>query len=540
MLETLQQFVSSHYEPHGFCLLWQPSLIWTEVISDALIAAAYLTIPISLTRFVIRRNDIVFGRMVWLFALFILACGATHAMAIWNLWHGDYGAEAIVKAITAAASVPTAFLLWRLIPHALAIPSPTQLQQANDQLRASIAERDAALSQVKAEIAHRERAEAALLQAQKMDAVGQLTGGIAHDFNNLLQAIVGNLDLIRSGSGNPDKVIRWADNASKAIVRGTKLAGQLLAFSRIQRLELRPIDLNALIKGMQDLIQSSVGALVSCKVDLEPAPCVVHGDLTQLELAVLNLVINARDAMPRGGSLTVSTRQKILDASDVELPAGAYVELAVEDTGTGMPPEILARAMDPFFTTKDVGAGTGLGLSMAFGVATQSRGTLRLRSAVGKGTTAFFLLPCTQPVAQDQSVRRGPEAVKQADGLLGLRIAVIDDDPDVRQFVVDCLVTHGAACEAFAGGESFLVGFRKSMVDVIFLDFAMPGLSGVEVTKRVKQVDPNVPVVIMTGYADSAALDEILGHATILRKPFSASVLLEAATPVSAFGRMPF
>ena len=527
VLETFRQFISGGYEPHGYCLLWQPALIWTHVVSDALIAVAYFSIPLALIRFVNRRSDIAFGWMIWLFAIFILACGMTHVMGVWNLWHGDYGVEAIVKAITAAASVPTAILLWRLIPQALVIPSPTQLQLANDQLRASITARDEALTRLQSEIAQRKRAEAALVQAQKMDAIGQLTGGIAHDFNNLLQAVGGNLDLIRSQPANPEKVMRWADNAGKGVARGTKLTSQLLAFSRTQRLELRPIDLNALIDGMKELIGSSVGSLVVCEFSLERDLCHVCGDATQLELAVLNLAINARDAMPQGGLLRISTRAVTLDGGDVDLPAGAYVELTVTDSGSGMPPEVAARAMDPFFTTKDVGTGTGLGLSMAFGVATQSGGTLRLRSTVGKGTCVTFILPCTVPNEDSVSAVKSDSQAAN-DDLSGLRIAVVDDDPDVRQFVTDCVIQHGAECDAFEGGDAFLAHLENSAADIVLLDFAMPGLSGAEVARQAKLIDPRVPVIITTGYADSAALDDILGDVQVIRKPFGVNDLLAA------------
>lgn len=528
MWSTMAQSLFGGYAPHGYCLLWRPELVWTHVASDALIALAYFSIPLALIRLVNRRRDVAFGWMIWLFAVFILACGTTHVMGIWNLWHGDYALEAFIKAITAAASVPTAILLWRLIPQAIAIPSPSQLQNANDQLRASIAERDEALRQLQAEIGFRERAEAALVQAQKLDAIGQLTGGIAHDFNNLLQAVGGNLDLIRAQPGDTDRVSRWADNASKGIARGTKLTGQLLAFSRTQRLELRPLDLNALIRGMLDLVASSVGPRVTCHLDLQDGGSSIRGDATQLELAVLNLAINARDAMPDGGKLTISTRVVTLDEDEIDLPPGNYIELAIADNGTGMPREVMERAMEPFFTTKGVGAGTGLGLSMAFGVAAQSGGTLRLDSTVGEGTTVRFILPFTS--AQEEA-GGGGHAIPRApgDGLADLRIAVVDDDADVRHFVTDCLTGQGASCSPFDNGAAFLQAFEPGDYDLVLLDFAMPGISGAEVAQQLKARDPAASVIIMTGYADSAALDTILGEVRVMRKPFGADTLIDAA-----------
>lgn len=534
MLGNLQQFLSGGYAPHGYCLLWQPELIWTHVVSDTLIALAYFSIPLALIRFVRQRHDVAFGWMIWLFALFILACGTTHVMGVWNLWHGNYGVEAIVKAVTAAASVPTAILLWRLIPQALAIPSPTQLQGVNEQLRASIVERDTALRRLKDEIAQRERAEAALLQAQKMDAIGQLTGGIAHDFNNLLQAVGGNLDLIRSQPASPEKVARWAENANKGVVRGTKLTSQLLAFSRTQRLERQRLELNALIDNMRDLIQSSIGSAVMLEIDLDPVPCDIIGDPTQIELSILNLIINARDAMPQGGTLQIATRQRRLDSPEPDLAAGAYVNLAVTDTGVGMPPEILARALDPFFTTKGVGTGTGLGLSMAFGVAKQSGGTLRIESTVGIGTTVTLILPC-QPGSPDTAPATAPAIVAAPVGALrGRAFAVIDDDPDVRRFVVDCLEVQGAECNPFDGGEPFLAALPSLRIDGIFLDFAMPGLSGAEVASRARRLDAAIPIYIMTGYAESAALDQILGDVKVVRKPFTADALIQIARSLAA------
>ncbi len=232
--------------------------------------------------------------------------------------------------------------------------------------------------------------------------------------------------------------------------------------------------MDGLVVGMEELVRSGVGSLVNCEFVLEPELCHVRGDATQLELAVLNLAINGRDAMPEGGTLRIATRGVTLDGSDIDLAAGAYVELSVEDTWSGMPPEVVARALEPFFTTKDVGAGTGLGLSMALGVATESGGTLRLRSTVGEGTCVTFLLPCTSPNRDTESpVLRGHSV--PSDDLSGLRIAAVDDDPDVRQFVADCVMQQGADCGTFDGGHSFLARFAPSQWDIVLIDFAMPG-----------------------------------------------------------------
>jgi signal transduction histidine kinase len=331
--------------PHGYCLLWQPELVWTHVVADALIAAAYFSIPIAILRFVTGRKDIEFSWIFWLFALFIVACGTTHLFAIWTLWNADYGWEALIKVVTAIASVGTAIVLWPLIPKALALPSPLQLREAN----AELSERDNALDQLKREIADRERAEAALVQAQKMDAVGQLTGGIAHDFNNLLAVVIGSLDMIQRTTAE-DRTRRMSGNALKAAERGAKLTSQLLAFSRTQRLELKPTLVGPLVQHIEDMLRHTVGPNVQLRLDVEGADIPVLADQTQLELAVLNLGINARDAMPSGGTLSISTRQAHI-VGDSELSDGEYLELRVTDTGTGMAPDVAARAFDPFFTT---------------------------------------------------------------------------------------------------------------------------------------------------------------------------------------------
>jgi len=507
----------SDYAPHGYCLLWQPALVWTHVISDALIALAYFSIPLVLLSFVRQRPDVEFGKVFWLFALFILSCGFTHVMGIWNLWHGDYGVEAVVKAVTALASVPTAILLWPLLPKALALPSPTELKRTNAELAAVLAERDRALDQVRAEVAHRERAEAALVQSKKIEAMGQLTGGIAHDFNNLLQAIHGNLELIGLAPDQTDKVRRWAGNAAQAVERGTKLTGQLLTFSRQQRLEAKPIDVAELLSGMDELIRNSVGPRVDVELGIGTDLGMVTSDRTQLELAVLNLAINARDAMPSGGRLSINAERR-----------GDDVAILVSDVGVGMPPEVVERALEPFFTTKGPGRGTGLGLSMVYGVAQQAGGGLKIDSKVGHGTTIVLTLPRHDqpaPAAVDVAAASVRAAANTATGT----ILLIDDDDDVRSALADMLAARGHTVHEATGGQAGLDLLAQHPVDLLLLDFAMPGMTGAEVARRALDRAPDLHLLFITGYADSSALDEaVAGRAQVLKKPIGASDLAAA------------
>lgn len=517
MLDALSHFFSGQYAPHGYCLLWQPALVWTYVISDALIAAAYFAIPLALVSFVRKRRDVEFGAMFWLFSLFILSCGLTHVMGIWNLWHGDYALEGVIKAVTAAASVPTAILLWPLVPKALAIPSPSMLQRKNDELAAALAERDVALEQLRLEITQRERAEAALVQSNKMEAVGQLTGGIAHDFNNLLQAISGNLELIQLAPTNSEKVARWAGNAIQATERGTKLTSQLLTFSRRQRLEAETVDLAATISGMTELLRNSVGPKIDLKVEIDPGLGATKSDRTQLELAVLNLAINGRDAMPAGGELRIHARVR-----DPET-----VAIDVIDRGVGMSPDIVERALEPFFTTKGPGHGTGLGLSMAYGVAKAASGDLLIDSTPGEGTIVTLLLPRTalagtEPAGDEQPPDEGGPATAAS-------ILLVDDDPEVRAAVADMLRSRGHRVTEADNGPQALLEIERGEFALLILDYAMPGMNGAEVAAQVREQRPELKMLFLSGYADSAAIDQAVdGQARVLRKPIGASGLFEA------------
>ncbi len=370
MLEWIDRFLAVRgLAPHGYCLLWEPELVWSHVAADAVIAAAYFSIPFILWRLLRMRQDIEFGWMLGLFAVFILACGMTHVMGIVTLWVPAYGWEALIKIVTAVASLWTAVLLVPLLPRLVAIPSPAALQEANAALVRAAEER--------------ERTEAMLRQAQKLEAIGQLTGGVAHDFNNLLGVVLGNLDRAkRKGTDNAAgrKAIEQAIAASE---RGARLVEQLLAFARQQPLEPRPLDLNAVVGDACDLLRQTIGSHISVECDLAAALPLTVADRSQIENAIVNLGINARDAMPEGGTLTISTR----------LGTAKGVEVAVSDTGEGMDAETLARAADPFFTTKPVGKGSGLGLSQVYGTVEQHGGSVEIVSTPGTGTTVRMFLP---------------------------------------------------------------------------------------------------------------------------------------------------
>jgi signal transduction histidine kinase len=385
MFEYLQQMLSDQgLAPHGYCLLWEPRLIWTHVVADALIGLAYFSIPIVLARFLTKRRDVQFGFVVWMFAAFIMACGATHFISILTLWVPAYGFEGGVKAATAAVSVVTAAALWPLLPKALALPSPAQLQRANDELRGLVEERDRALADLSRASAERARAEEMLRQSQKMEAVGQLTSGVAHDFNNLLTIVLGNLDRAARMVAEHPQLASAIGNATQGAERAAKLTDQLLAFARKQPLRPEAHDLSALVRDMDELLRRSVGNHVEVRLDLAEGLPPVEVDRNQTENAILNLAINARDAMPAGGTLRLTTGLE-----------DGQVTLTVRDAGDGMTPEVLARAVEPFFTTKPLGEGTGLGLSQVYGFVKQSRGDMELASAPGEGTTVLLRFPAT-------------------------------------------------------------------------------------------------------------------------------------------------
>jgi len=375
------------------------------------------------------------------------------------------------------------------------------------------------------DVTARLKAEAALQQAHKMEAIGNLTGGIAHDFNNLLQGLTGSLDLIRRKPDARDRVRRWAEAGLQAAERGAKLTAQLLAFSRSQKLEMAPIDLARLLQESRELLMRTLGPKIRVTLDLDVRAGPVLGDETQLEMAVLNLAINARDAMPEGGDVMIGTRRRRI-VDDPELATGDYVELSVSDTGAGMPPDVVARAFDPFFTTKGVGKGTGLGLSQVYGMARQAGGLARIRSTPGQGTTiAIVLRATTGNVERPVSPRIGETAPASSPAT----VLVVDDDAGVRQFLGESLESFGYAVLQAEDGYAGLALAERARPDVMIVDYAMPGLTGAEVALRIRRRHPALPVIFASGYADTSALEGALHQdSIILRKPFRVNELQDA------------
>jgi signal transduction histidine kinase len=368
------------------------------------------------------------------------------------------------------------------------------------------------------QMAERERAEAALRQAQRIEAVGQLTGGVAHDFNNLLTVMTGNIELIEAAPGLDPATAERLAAMRAAAERGAMLTDRLLAFARRQPLVPRAVDLNGLIAGMRELLESALGARVRMETELAADLWPAMVDPAQIELVILNLAINARDAMPAGGVLTIETQNRRRGPpSRPEEPAeGDYVMVSVRDTGTGMPPEVQARAFEPFFTTKPPGAGSGLGLSQVFGTARQSGGDVQIDSAPGQGTTVSVFLPRTSAAVEEPT----PAAAEEARASRALVLAV-DDDEAVRGTTAAILQSLGYRVVEAASGEAALdILTRQRGIDLLLTDVVMPGISGVELARKARAAAPGLPIVFISGFADPAGSVGSPPLRRLVKKPF--------------------
>ena len=641
--------------PHGFCLLWEPGLIWLYALSDVGIAIAYFTIPLGLVVFARRRKDFVFRPVLWLFAAFILLCGATHVLDVVTLWVPAYGLEGVAKAATAVVSLVTAVAVWRLMPLALNLPSPRQMHAADVALRQSearfrasferspvplyvldgaerlvsvsdswldlfgytraevvgrpvadfraplvgsaiIADRARFAAQgeirdversylrrdgtvvealvsarldsiaggpvsicVLTDVTARRRAEAALResearlhQSQKMEAVGQLTGGFAHDINNRLQSISGSLQLMqrRVAQGRPEEVGRHVAAASQAVDRAAGLTHRLLAFSRRQTLQPTAVEPDRLVRGMEDLIRRTLGPQVRLEHEPHDDVWTICCDENQLESAVLNLVINARDAMPDGGTLRISTTAVTLTPADLlahdDGAPGDYVAIEIADSGTGMAPDVMTHVFEPFFTTKPVGQGTGLGLSQIYGFVRQSGGMVRLESQPGVGTAIRLYFPRhdeAATAAPDSRPTGAPELPGFEAG--GRTILIVEDEESVRAQIVEALRDHGCMIVQASDGPAGLRVIQSSLhLDLLLTDIGMPGLNGRQLADAARTSRPELPVILITGYA-GAALDVALPPGMeIVRKPFtldelSARVAAALDRPVASVAASP-
>jgi len=377
-----------------------------------------------------------------------------------------------------------------------------------------------------------EDARVAIMQAQKMDAIGKLTGGVAHDFNNLLAVIVGSLDLARMRLASGGEVERFLDNAMAAAERGATLTQRMLAFARRQELKLQSVDCLGLVQGMADMLQSTIGPSVTIDTLLPANLPPAYADPAQLELALLNLAVNARDAMPEGGRIIIEASEMLTAEGALPgLGAGAYVKLSVVDDGEGMDAATLERAREPFFTTKGVGKGTGLGLSMVHGFAEQCGGALTIESVVGLGTTVSLWLPVSQHAAED-AVDSDMESTEEAE--TPLVILAVDDDNLVLMNTAGMLEDLGHTVFQAGSATDALRMLQQSRVDMVVTDHAMPGMTGAQLADAIEQAHPGLPVIIITGFA------ELPPHASSrprLDKPFRQAELARAVNSVRAPSR---
>jgi PAS domain S-box-containing protein len=384
------------------------------------------------------------------------------------------------------------------------------------------------------DVTQRKHLEDQLRQAQKMEAVGQLTGGIAHDFNNLLTGIVGALDLLqtRLGQGRTENLLRYTKAAMDSANRAAALTHRLLAFARRQPLDPKPVDANRLVASMRELLRSTLSESIELEYATADGLWLTLCDSHQLESAILNLAINARDAMPEGGRLTIGTANAVVDDAQTsqqrDSEPGRYVVVSVSDTGSGMPADVIAQAFDPFFTTKPIGQGTGLGLSMVYGFAKQSEGHVRIESTVGEGTTVKIYLPCFQGEIEGDTAARGP--VESVRSEAGETVLVVEDEPVVRALILEVLQDLGYRTVEAADGPAGLKALEsKERIDLLVTDVGLPGLNGRQLADHARTKRPDLKVLFITGYAESATTMSgfLLPGMEMIAKPFPVEVLAE-------------
>jgi signal transduction histidine kinase len=515
--------------PHGACLLWKPELIWLNVVSDAMVAGAFFATSFVLGSFVwLRRRDVMFRGVFWSLAIFAAVCGMTHLLSILTLWVPAYDIEGLAKGLLALISVALTAAMLLMLPRILVLPTRIQLAEAYAALEEEVRQRRKAEAMVK-RFQEIEATESQVRQAQKMEAIGQLTGGVAHDFNNILTVITGTIEILGDAVKDSPHLAQITNMISAAASRGADLTRYLLAFARQQPLQPCNTDVNALVLDAARLLRPTLGEQIEIDSMLahDSAPALI--DPSQLSTAILNLALNARDAMPNGGKLTLETKNVVLDENyasmNSEVKPGHYVMIAVSDTGEGIPGSLLDKVFEPFFTTKDVGKGSGLGLSMVYGFVKQSNGHIKIYSEEGHGTTVKLYLPQAAGVPDAPATETGISGSKHGDE----SILIVEDDTLVREYVVTQISRfgyHTLAAGNAAEGLAIIDGSER--IDLLFTDVIIPGgMNGRQLATEALKRRPGLKILYTSGYTENAIVHHgrLDAGVLLLPKPYLSSDL---------------
>jgi signal transduction histidine kinase len=515
--------------PHGACLLWKPELIWLNAVSDAMVAGAFFTTAFVLGSFVWRRRrDVMFRSAFWSLAIFAAGCGMTRLVSILTLWVPAYDVEGLAKGFLALISVAVTAAMVLMLPRLLVLPTRIQLQQAYAALDEEVRQRRKAEAMVQ-RFREIEATESQVRHAQKMEAVGQLTGGVAHDFNNILTVITGTIEMLSEAVKDRPHLVQITNMIGAAAARGADLTQHLLAFARRQPLQPHNVDINALVIEVARLLRPTLGEQIEIESMLahDCAPALIDPSL--LSTAILNLALNARDAMPDGGKLTLETCNVVLDETyasmNSEVSPGNYVMIAVSDSGRGIPASQLEKVFEPFYTTKDVGKGSGLGLSMVYGFVKQSNGHIRIYSEEGHGTTVKLYLPQATSVAEPLPAEAGISACVGGDE----SILIVEDDALVREYVVTQIGRLGYhTLAANNAAEALAIINGPERIDLLFTDVIMPGgLNGRQLAIEAQTLRPGLKILFTSGYTENAIVHHgrLDAGVLLLPKPYVSSDL---------------
>ena len=533
MNQSLQQLLSEgNFMPHGMCYLWRPDVLLLHVASDSLITLAYFSIPFTLVYFAHKRTDLQFHWMFICFAVFIIACGTTHLMEIWVIWHPTYWLSGSIKALTALASVPTAILLVKLIPQALRLPSPSALRRANETLEQEIAERKRAQAeahrvneQLEERVTERtleleatnralRQTQLTVMQNERLRALGQMASGIAHDINNALSPATlyaGTLLARRLD----DETREYVADIRRALEDVIHTVARMKEFSRTQDFAPTPVALNRVLKQVVDLtrarwhdIPQERGIVVKLEMDLGAELPLVLGVESEIRDALVNVILNAVDAMPEGGTLSLRSHELSkpinmhgdADAARPELiqqPVGVCIE--IRDTGVGMTEEVQRRCLEPFFTTKGE-RGTGLGLAMVYGMLQRHGAEIGIESMPNRGTTMRLTFPAAATACAVTEPLTAPSRPAK-----GQKILVVDDDPRVLKSLQKVLEADGHRVSITTGGEAGINAFRTAHQQnepfaIVISDLGMPYVNGRSVAAAIKATSPLTSVMMVTGW----------------------------------------